>query len=194
MKVLTPERWLRVTEAAIAADDAIVVTNPVGTGQIMVINAVTLASAIETQPSADSHHSGTMVLQLTTDPELADILAIGEADAQTASHVQNLYVAHLDFSWLFALATSGAAVLPLASASYSWRGLPFTHRPMTNVDLEVNTDLVGTDLTSDVVVDIWYQIVELEEGDLKFLPIGARIVRGAQIPPEGVLGPAGRLA
>jgi len=192
MRLITPERQFKFIDASVSADEESALTNPVGVGQVMIINGVLIVVApIET---AAGNAEGTLGLFLTGDQGAGDFLALGDVEAQDAQDGDNVMVAALDYSHFSVVVTSGGLMFLPQKGVWDWRGLKFEERPMTNVDLAVIFQPVATTAGADMAVTLWYQIAELEESDLGFLPIGARIVRNVQVPAEGVTGPAGLVA
>ena len=194
MFILTPERRFVFAFAGSTGDLTATLASPNSVGQVTIINALTLVQGNAENPIASELNEGTLAVMLTTDAIADSLLVLGGA-GQSDSDGDNLVIGALTFQNRVGVVVEGGAVAVPQKAAYNWRGLSFTRRPMSNVDMEVLMNIATASFNIDVLVTLYYQIAQLEPGDVgglsDSLPVGVRVVRGAQIPEDGVAGPAG---
>ena len=197
MFILTPERRFVASVPTLSADSATTLASPNSVGQVTIINGCELVQGNGESPVASELNEGGLYLALTDEVAQADVLEFASS-GQDSQDGDNLVFASLQFQQRVALITTGGNISVVQKALYSWRGLPFDRRPMSNVDMLMLLDIGTASFNVDIWVCIWYQIAQLEPGDVgglaDSLPVGVRIVRGAQIPNEGVAGPSGMIS
>lgn len=197
MQIITPERIATQVRAAVTTDQEVAITNPVGVGQVLIINGVELSAYVaEAAGGAGAIAEGTLALALTTDVAAADVVPQG-ATAVDTQDGDNLCAAIGSYTVRQGFGTDvGYAVFEVPTIMlWDFRGLEFRRRPMTNVDLRAVLNITTGSLDMDFIWRFFYQVAELEPGDLglgSVLPVGARVVRGPQVP-DGGAWPAGRI-
>lgn len=195
MFTITPERIMKWGRRNIEADELYTLSSPSSVGQVVIINGVELSWGSAETPTGGQIFEGTLALGLTTDVLVADITPwAGAGDQFTAQEGNNLVVAVFDAQERDMLNTNGQYTGLAHSKQWSWRGLEMQRRPMTNVDMNFLLNMTTTSLGVNIGGMVYYQIAQLEPGDLglgSILPVGARVVRGPQIPEVGTSGPTG---
>lgn len=197
MFILTPERRFVAATPGIVTDTTIDLATPNSVGQVTIINGITLVQGNAESPVATELNEGVMAVGLTTEVEPGDVINIGSS-TQNSQDGNNLVIATLQYQNRVALITTGGVISTIQQAVFNWRGLEFRRRPMSNVDMRFLINITTSSLNVDALVAIYYQVAQLEPGDVgglsDSLPVGVRIVRGPQIPDEGVAGPAGLIS
>jgi len=197
MFILTPERRFVVALTGLSADNETALASPNSVGQVTIINGAQIVQGNAESPVATELNEGVCALMLTTDTTPGQLLALG-AVGQDSQDGDNLAFASLQFQNRVAVLTTGATISTTQHSLFNWRGLPFDRRPMSNVDMEILVNIVTASYNLDFIATIWYQVAQLEPGDVggltDSLPVGVRVVRGAQIPSEGVAGPSGMVS
>ncbi|HIA04559.1 MAG TPA: hypothetical protein EYN66_22130 [Myxococcales bacterium] len=170
-----------------------------GVGQVVIVNGaqVTIGPAENPAQEVGEISEGTWALCLTNDVTAGDIGAAFGQTGTDANEADNLAFAVQDYSLRFGMTSSGATHVWSRTWAFNYRALEFTRRPMSNVTMRFVFENVTSSLEYDVGVLIYYQLAQLEDGDLNLgsiLPVGARVVRNMQIPDEGIQGPVGLIS